>query len=286
MLLFHILIFWRLFMDNNEHLLKVISNEVKDSINPMTVVTPTVYASIFSEHAQKHGMSVDDEEAVAKDIMQKECTNLSKLQQETSTNTQKLSLSTSKAINAIKTKDESLLNEVLKETQELKHEIELLRESLYKDELTHAYNRKWFHEKFTDQQSATFNQDGTIAMIDLNYFKEINDTHGHNIGDKVLIFIVNELKKINPKVVRYGGDEFLLIFEPSITQDKAHQKITHERKYIITKKLKAHNATFKVSFSFGIAQFKNGDNIATVLEIADKNMYADKIQIKKEITGI
>jgi len=273
-------------MDNNEQLLKVISNEVKDSINPMTVVTPTVYASIFSEYASKHGLDVEDEESVAKEIIHKECLNLTNLQQEASKNTQRLSQSTTKAIDAIKTKDESLLNEVLKETQALKHEIEKLRESLYKDELTHAYNRKWFHEKFTNPLESTFNQSGILAMIDLNYFKEINDTHGHNIGDKVLIFIVNELKKINPKIIRYGGDEFLIIFDTSITKEEAEKRIIKEREYIITKKLKAHEMTFKVSFSFGIAEFKSGNDVASILDIADKNMYEDKQKIKKEITGI
>ncbi|WP_457747380.1 GGDEF domain-containing protein [Sulfurimonas sp.] len=273
-------------MDNNEQILKIISNEVKDSINLMRVVTPSVYTSIFSQYATKHGVDIDDDTLVAKNIIQNECNKLTEMQEETSRNTQRLSYNTTKAIDAIKTKDESLLNEVLKETQALKHEIEKLRESLHKDELTHAYNRKWFHEMYTNQVESTFNKDGVLAMIDLNYFKEINDTHGHTIGDKVLIFIVNELKKINPKVVRYGGDEFLLIFEQKTSGTKAQEIITKEREYIIAKKLKAHDATFRVSFSFGVAEFKNGDNISLVLELADKNMYEDKQQIKKEITSI
>ncbi len=273
-------------MSGDDKILHIISNETKNSIDQIQVVTPSVYASIFSGFASVHDTEIENEEEYATDILSKECSILSKMQDETSKNVQTLSKSAVKAISAIKDKDESTLNEVLKETQALRTEIEKLKESVYKDDLTHCYNRKWLHDEYLDAQTEDFNEDGTMAIIDLNYFKIINDTHGHVIGDKVLIFIANELKKSGQKVIRYGGDEFIIMFEKTIKATKALKILSNTREVIITKKLKAHKSLFITSFSIGVTEYKQGDKLNFVIENADKNMYIDKEAIKKRITGI
>ncbi len=273
-------------MEKNKRVLEIVSNETKNSIEQIPVVTPTVYASIFSEFAKKSNIDIEDESDLSKEIVSNECNKLTTLQNETSKNVQTLSESTNKAIDAIRNKDDKILNQVFKETQALRHEIEKLKESVYKDELTHAYNRKWLHDTYLDETDNSFTQNGILAIIDLNYFKQINDTHGHIIGDKVLIFITNGLKKIKLPVIRYGGDEFILIFKDDVSKEKALSLLNKLREEIISKKLKAHNDTFRVSFSFGITQFKEHDELAQVIEKADKNMYNDKIEIKKRVTGI
>lgn len=204
----------------------------------------------------------------------------------TSKNAQNLSNNTHKAISAIKNKNEAELDEVLKETIELRKEIEKLKESVYKDELTHSYNRKWLHDQYLTEDSDKFKDAGTMAMIDLNYFKLVNDTHGHIIGDKVLIFIANQLKKTKYKVVRYGGDEFIILFQKNITTKKAKSILNELREDVISKKLKAHNTTFRTSFSIGVTQYVADETLLIVIERADKNMYEDKLEIKKRVTGI
>jgi len=273
-------------MKENVKTLEIVSNEAKNSIEQISVVTPSIYASIFSEFAKKNKLEIKNEENLSKDIIQSECLKFTTLQKETSKNVQTLSENTNKAIHAIQNKDEKILNKVLKETQSLRYEIEKLKESVYKDELTHAYNRKWLHDKHLDPLGTVFLDKGVLAIIDLNYFKQVNDTHGHIIGDKVLIFLTNELKKLKIPVIRYGGDEFILLFEDTISEQKASSFLNKIRESIISKKLKAHNDTFRVSFSFGIAPFKINDEITQVIETADKNMYHDKIEIKKRVTGI
>ena len=208
------------------------------------------------------------------------------LQDETSKNVIELSANTSKAISAIKAKDENMLNEVLKETQNLRKEIEKLKESVYKDELTHAFNRKWLNDTFLADEDDKFSVAGTLAIIDLNYFKLVNDTHGHIVGDKVLIYIANQLKKTRESVIRYGGDEFIIIFSKNTDSATALKRLDKIREDIIKVKLKAAKGAFKVSFSFGAYEFKENDILADVIELADKNMYNDKIEIKKRVTGI
>jgi len=270
----------------DKKILHVISNETKNSIDQMRIVTPSIYASIFTQYASEHGESIEHEPKLAYDILETECTTLSHLQSQTSKNASQLSNTTNKALHAIKDKDEALLSEVLKETQSLKEEIEKLKEAVYRDELTHAYNRKWLHDRLLVEKENTFLKAGILAMIDLNYFKQINDTHGHILGDKVLIFIANELKKSKQNIIRYGGDEFLIVFDTKHTLKSAIKILNEIRENVLKKKLKAHDTMFRISFSIGAIAFKKGDTLSQVIESADKNMYEDKQLIKKRIKGI
>ena len=252
----------------------------------MEIITPTIYSSVFTKFADEHNQSLENEARISKDILEEECSFLTKLQNETAHNANLLSENTNKAINAIKEKNDTLLNEVLQETESLRLEVEKLRASVYQDELTHTNNRKWLHDNYMQADKESLNQDGVLAIIDLNYFKIINDTHGHIIGDKVLIFIANRLKSVNENVIRYGGDEFLILFPKNSSIERSKKLLHKTRESILAKKLKAHEEMFTLSFSFGLTEFKAGDKLTEVIENADKNMYDDKIQIKKRVTGI
>jgi diguanylate cyclase (GGDEF)-like protein len=272
-------------MSNNKEL-QIISNEVKNSINSFSIVTPSIYASLFSKFANEHNIDLDNEEEFSTQLLESECSNLVDLQDITSKSIHALDTNTNKAINAIQSKDEVTLQAVLQETQALRAEVEKLKASVYNDELTKAFNRKWLHDNYLDTNGQNFKNGGTLAIIDLNYFKQINDTHGHIVGDKVLVFITNELQKIKEAVVRYGGDEFLILFHKNISSQKAAKVLEEIRTKIISKKLKSKDAAFKVSFSFGVIEFDENESIGDVIEKADKIMYEDKIRIKKKITGI
>jgi len=273
-------------MKANEDILKIISNETLSSVTDISIVTPTIYKSVFEQNASSHDTTLENEGELTDGILSAKISMFQNLQNETSKNAINLSANTSKAISAIKAKDETMLNEVLVETQNLRKEIEKLKEAVYKDELTHAFNRKWLHDTFLIGDGDKFNRAGTLAIMDLNFFKLVNDTHGHIIGDKVLIYIANQLKNTKESVIRYGGDEFIVIFSPKINSATALKKLDVIREEIISQKLKAGKASFRVSFSFGAYEFKEDDNLADVIELADKNMYNDKIEIKKRVTGI
>jgi len=272
-------------MSDNK-ILHIISNETKSAIEQMDIVTPSIYASFFEKFAAEHDEVIENEKELAVDLVKLECSNLTDLQTEATQSANTLTKNTDKAISAIQQKDEKALNEVLQETNKLKLEIEKLKEAVYKDELTRSNNRKWLHDTYLNEDKETFIADGMMAIIDLNYFKQVNDTHGHIIGDKVLIFIANQLKSTREHVVRYGGDEFLIMFEAKNSLEYALNNLTKIREGVISKKLKAHDTKFTVSFSFGVVAYKQGDMLSTTIELADKNMYEDKIQIKKRVTGI
>jgi len=272
-------------MQTSEAVLKIISNETIDSINNMGIVTPSIYKSVFAKYALEHNANIDEEDKITDTLLDSKIKMCTDFQNQTSQSAIMLSEHTNKAISAIKSKDENSLNKVLQETNDLRKEIEKLKEAVYKDELTHSYNRKWLNDNYLKNGSDSFKSDGTLAILDLNYFKIINDTYGHIVGDKVLIFIANQLRTSKRNVVRYGGDEFIIIFD-NTDQDTAFKILDSIREKIITKKLKAGNDSFRVSFSIGTYEFEENDNLSNIIALADKNMYADKTKIKQRITGI
>lgn len=273
-------------MKADNRLLEIISHETKDTINGMDVVTPTIYASIFSRFATMHDTDISEEESITNSLLNDKIALFTNMQNQTSENTKKLSDYTDKAIFAIKNENEKILTEVLEETQELKEEINKLKEIMYKDELTNVYNRKWLHDNILDEAAQGFKNSGTLAIIDLNFFKIVNDTYGHTVGDKVLVFIANLLKRVEKNVVRYGGDEFIVIFSDETTKNSALLKLNVTREDLLTKHLKIKDISFKVSFSVGVEEFKKGDSLSDIIEKADINMYNDKAEIKKRIPNI
>lgn len=270
----------------NEKVLQIVSSDTLNNVQDMLIVTPTIYTSIFNENAKSHNIEIDNELDISNEIISSECANLIHTQEQNEKNTMLLSDSTTKAIGAIRNKDENLLQEVLQETEELRKEVEKLKVNMYQDELTHLYNRKWLRDHYMCDEDTSFTKSGCMVMVDLNYFKAVNDTLGHAVGDKVLIFIANNLKKTKQHVVRYGGDEFLVLFNEKFTEENALKTLHKIREDVISKKLRAKDQEFTSSFSIGISSFKNGDKFQDVLETADKNMYQDKKEIKKRIKSI
>lgn len=268
-------------MNTDQELLKIISKETLKAIDTLSIVTPSIYTKAFNEKAKSHHLDISEEIQLSQEILDLECKDLIEMRENNSKNTIKLSETTSKAIDAIKHKDEQSLNEVLEETQKLKREIEALREAVYKDELTGAHNRKWLRDHYLNEESDNFKQGGSIVIIDIDLFKDINDSHGHAVGDKVLIFISNNLKKTKGDVVRYGGDEFLILFDEEVDIKEVVSKIAKINDFVTNKRLKSKNGEFKVSFSIGISQYMAKDDFDKVLEEADKKMYQNKEEMKR-----
>ncbi len=119
----------------------------------------------------------------------------------------------------------------------------------------------------------------SVSMVDIDNFKEINDTYGHAAGDQVLRFIASEMRDRirQPDIIgRYGGDEFLLIL-PNTTvnaaAEQAHRLCTHVRSMPII----AGRDAITASISIGLAQYRpSGDDWRSLLERADQALYQAK----------
>ena len=269
----------------NKDILIDISNEFKESINVLEVISPDAINSIYATIASKYNLSILDINENINTYYHDKLAELENISQQTTKNIAQLDSSTQKAITAIEAKDESTLAEVLAETQKLKEEIKELKCTIYKDELTKAYNRKWLNDNFLSEDK--FTKSGVLAIVDMNYFKEINDSFGHIAGDKALQYVVSKLQNVTENVVRYGGDEFIVLFDSlDSTPVAVKRELVTLRDKMKAKKLKYLNTEFRLTFSVGVVGFKEGDNFASKLDSADEMMYEDKKVIKKVVKGI
>jgi diguanylate cyclase len=260
---------------------KEISDEVKERIMQMDVVLPSIYASIFNDLAKENALTLEEESRLANEVFEKQFRSLNDLNERTGRNVSRLSDNTDKAISAMESANRELLEEVRAETQALRREIESLKQVVYEDPLTKTHNRKWLNDHFLAKNRKTFKTSGCLVLVDLNYFKQINDTLGHVSGDKVLMYIASQLKRLEAEVVRYGGDEFLLLFPDAWSVASVFDTMQSLREGVLKKTLKVMDNAFKASFAFGIAPYRAGDPLEEVIDAADGVMYTDKTAIKE-----
>ncbi|MEA3523466.1 MAG: GGDEF domain-containing protein [Campylobacterota bacterium] len=237
--------------------------------------------TIFNKLAKLHALDLEEEELQANKALDDKLEEILSIDEIATKKVDQLDKSTKKAVSAIVDKNENLLNETLSETQALRLEIEALKCSLYKDALTKVYNRKWLNVEVLDKDEK-FIHNGFIYLADMNYFKYINDTYGHIAGDKVLVYVSNHLQKLDADIVRYGGDEFLVIFNDKSEADVSNN-MNLNRETLLKKQLKFHQHKFSTSYSYGGLAFHHGDTFAELIEQADVLMYEDKEKIKQRV---
>ena len=162
---------------------------------------------------------------------------------------------------------------------------EKLKKQTYYDELTKIFNRKAYNERIQEKFDLfdRYDTNFTIAMYDIDDFKKINDTYGHDIGDKVLVEITNEVKSIIRKtdfLFRVGGEEFVIIYD----------KISLDESYDIAEKIRINISKMqiieneKITISMGITQAIANDNPQSIYERVDKLMYQSKRNNKNQTT--
>lgn len=172
---------------------------------------------------------------------------------------------------------------VQKRTQELEASREQLRIQATHDSQTGMFNRAAVLRAFEAEIDRARREGGVlvVALVDLDYFKRLNDTYGHLAGDEALRwFAAAVAAAIRPydHAGRYGGEEFLLIL-PQIPLDAIEQRLTNLHASITNLEVRAGESAFKVNCSMGATAFDLGNESATVeslLAIADQALYAAK----------
>jgi diguanylate cyclase (GGDEF)-like protein len=152
----------------------------------------------------------------------------------------------------------------------------------YVDGLTQVYNQRYIVEKVEGELLKSSKKKGklSILFIDINNFKEINDTLGHEEGNILLYQIAQAIRKhvrFNDIVGRYGGDEFICILL-NISKEEAKQILERMQKSILEMEI---GQKYKVSISGGVATFPDdGGTIKELIRVADKRMYEHKSLLK------
>jgi diguanylate cyclase (GGDEF)-like protein/PAS domain S-box-containing protein len=164
---------------------------------------------------------------------------------------------------------------------ELKRQAELLRSMSLRDELTGLYNRRGFQEHAQQQlrSSARTKQPASLFFIDLNGMKNINDTLGHEAGDRALVATARLLQlafREADVVARLGGDEFAVMAAQCGSVDVAGviERLEQQARRLND----ASNEPFRISFGIGSAIFDPGSplDLAELTERADQSMYEHK----------
>lgn len=265
--------------------LKEITYKVLKKIKGKEVVLPSDYSKLFEEYAREINFDLGNQELVLQDLHH-DSNKLDDIVKSTNKNIENLQTSTKNAQQAIVSKDSTKLGKITDDLEKMKKEIHLLQQELFADTLTKAYNRKWLNTVCLHDDK--FQSDGFLAFIDLNEFKKINDTYGHLIGDMVLKYLSNFLKKEvafqQRHVVRYAGDEFLLLIDDKVSHNKVREELDRIQEKLTKQKLKiksSNNITFSFGFSYGLVAFKSDESSAIALEKADELMYKNKMKLKK-----
>lgn len=149
------------------------------------------------------------------------------------------------------------------------------------DDLTGLINRRHFMELLDSELKRAIRYDTplSIAWIDIDYFKSINDTHGHAAGDQVLremVRIVKNSIRETDSLARLGGDEFVLLM-PFTNEENAYEVVERARKALAVRRHDIAGKLIKISISSGIASLSGDkETVETILNRADTSLYRSK----------
>ncbi len=209
----------------------------------------------------------------SRDILEQRAGELSMQKQ----NAVKLMLEAQSARNELE-KANTLLKSQLDEIKSLQL---LLREQAIRDQLTGLFNRRYLIETLERElaRAQRSNYPLSLIMIDLDHFKNLNDTYGHRVGDLVLQSLGKLLlikTRLDDIPCRYGGEEIIIVF-PNVNAEVTAQRAESLRKAF--EELSVNNASLSIraTFSAGVASFpEHATDIENLLHAADLALYAAK----------
>ena len=174
-------------------------------------------------------------------------------------------------------KRKKLEKSVEERTKDIEQKNEQLKDVASKDYLTGLYNRIKLDEvlKYQFNYSKRYDNIFGIILVDIDFFKDVNDVYGHQVGDTILCefaYLLQDGSRETDTVARWGGEEFLIVVE----------NITKESILLLAKKLRTSVETNKFTqinqktASFGVTVYQENDTTASLISRADKALYEAK----------
>jgi diguanylate cyclase (GGDEF)-like protein len=170
----------------------------------------------------------------------------------------------------------------------LEDQIEHNKHLALHDPLTGLPNRRLFEDRLTSalDRARRTNAQAALLIVDLNHFKQVNDTYGHHIGDllleRVSAIFLGRVRR-SDTVARTGGDEFSIILEEPANRAEA-MHVSQALLELLHEPQQLENHTVKVGASIGIAVFpEDADEVEALCIAADKRMYEEKLRLRYQI---
>ncbi len=197
-------------------------------------------------------------------------------------------------INAQRSRDElRLTQQKVKESEDrihaLEKELETTSDLVRHDQLTGVLNRRGLEDMFNKEVARAKRHDTVICvgLLDIDNFKKLNDSMGHDTGDQALIHLANVCREtLRPQdtVARYGGEEFVILL-PETPLEDAVQALTRLQRELTKKFFLNQNEKVLITFSAGVTQMQADDTQATVIKRADEAMYQAKQTGKNRVVA-
>lgn len=170
-----------------------------------------------------------------------------------------------------------LENTVAERTQELQEKNAQLELLAVTDQLTGLFNRMKLDKTLAEEfaQSERYNTDWSVILLDVDLFKSVNDTHGHAVGDSVLVDVAHILRsqvRGTDLVGRWGGEEFLIVCRGS--QPAAAATVAEKLRHSIASHV--FPVIGQKTASFGVSKYGDGDTVKSVVARADMALYQAK----------
>ncbi|WP_293005104.1 GGDEF domain-containing protein [Nitrosomonas sp.] len=153
-------------------------------------------------------------------------------------------------------------------------------EKVHEDHLTGILNRRGLDTAFEREASRSIRHEHPLcyALLDIDNFKQLNDTHGHKVGDDALKYLVESVKDTTrPEdiVSRYGGEEFVILL-PNTKLEEAVQIVSRIRRNLTKKFFLHENKRLLITFSAGVARLRPEESQESVFKRADEALYRAK----------
>lgn len=194
------------------------------------------------------------------------------------TNLQESKLAMNGHIQSLEKENISLLKEIKKE-----------RQMSLMDPLTQLPNRLGFERRLAEEltRAQRYNQPISIAILDVDFFKRINDQFGHLVGDKVLRIMAKEMKDVcrgSDFLARFGGEEFILLL-PQTSLDEAFIAVDKIRQQIESRPFHFQNKPVPITISGGVSEKLVDEETADWINRADQALYASKENGRNKVSS-